>query len=149
MSEQQAQFEGREQDESCTNGVQVEAEYGSDALKMVETLPETFPASVPDSSRISVVFLTVATDFLGSFILKDLLDCKAPAIKKIIVLVRAKDENTAMARIKVTCQAHGIWSDSWESRIQCVAGNLSPTKLGLSDDIWKQIVEETDIAIHN
>lgn len=141
--------EGREQDEGGSNGVQLEDEYGADALKMVENLPKTFPVATTDSSRNPVVFLTGATGFLGSFILKDLLDRKAPEVKKVIVLVRAKDEITAMSRIKMTCQAYGVWSDLWASRIQCVAGSLGPAKFGVSDAVWNQLVNETDVVVHN
>lgn len=142
-------LEGREQDEGSTSGNQLEDEYGADALKLVDALPKTFPVATSDPSRSPVVFLTGATGFLGSFILKDLLDRKSPEVKKVIVLVRAKDEDTAMSRIKVTCQAYGVWSDSWASRIQCVAGSLGPAKFGVSDAVWKQLVDETDLVVHN
>lgn len=144
-------LEGGEEDnkgDDLSNGVKPEDEYGADAVRMTNKLPPSFPSTGPKNSS-PVVFLTGATGFLGSYILKDLLDRKGPEVQKVIVLVRAKDENTAMSRVKVTCQAYGVWADSWESRIQCVAGSLGPAKFGLSDKEWQQLVEEVDVVIHN
>ncbi|EXJ89385.1 L-aminoadipate-semialdehyde dehydrogenase large subunit [Capronia epimyces CBS 606.96] len=144
-------LEGGEENEKAdgvSDEAKAEGEYGADAVRMVEQLPASFAAP---SARVSspVVFLTGATGFLGSYILKDLLDRQGPQVQKVIVLVRAKDEETAMSRVKVTCQAYGVWTDSWEGRIQCVAGSLGPAKFGLSEQRWQQLVEEVDVVIHN
>lgn len=146
-------LEGREVDEANVgaqaNGVKAEDDYGADALRMVEALPKSFsPGSSAIPSR-PVVFLTGVTGFLGSFVLKDLLDRQGPEIEKVIVLVRAKDASTALARVESTCQAYGVWNDSWKSRIQCVAGELGPPRFGLSSEAWKQITDEADVVIHN
>ncbi|KAJ4541436.1 large subunit of alpha-aminoadipate reductase [Exophiala dermatitidis] len=134
-----------------------EDDYGADAFRLAEqALPKSFPAAkvntntaIPTSAP--VVFLTGATGFLGSYILKDLLDRQGPAVSKVIALVRAKDSATAMSRVKVTCQAYGVWNSSWETgnRIQCMAGSLGPARFGLSDAEWKQLVNEVDVVIHN
>lgn len=144
-------LEGKLEDDGAalSNGSPAEDEYGSDALKMAQELPSSFPSASSTIPPEPVVFLTGATGFLGSFVLKDLLDRETPAIRKVIVLVRAKDEATGMSRVKMTCQAYGVWSDSWASRIQCVAGSLGPVKFGLSDAQWKQVVDEVDVVIHN
>jgi L-aminoadipate-semialdehyde dehydrogenase len=126
--------------------------YGADAEKMAkELLPSSFPTAAPfsPSGGPPTVFLTGATGFLGSFILKDLLDRTAPEVKKVMVLVRAQDETTGMLRVKMTCQAYGVWSDSWESRIQCLPGQLGPARFGLSDAQWQCLVDEADVVIHN
>ncbi|KIX97119.1 uncharacterized protein Z520_07233 [Fonsecaea multimorphosa CBS 102226] len=136
-------------DSSQANGVKSEDQYGDDASIMVKTLPSSFPSASSDVPSAPVVFLTGATGFLGSFILKDLLDRKNPQVQKVFVLVRSKDEATALCRIKTTCQAYGVWDDSWQSRIQCVTGELGPTQLGISDTAWKQIVDEVDVVVHN
>lgn len=130
------------------NGVKPEDDYGADAVRMVSHLPASFPSTLEFPSN-PVVFLTGATGFLGSFVLKDLLERQNPEIAKVIVLVRAKDASAAMARVKTTCQAYGVWSESWASRIQCMAGSLGPARFGLSEADWKQVTEEVDVVIHN
>ncbi len=135
--------------ESQTNGVKAEDDYGDDASKLADLLPKSFPSANTDLPAAPVVFLTGVTGFLGSYILKDLLDRKNPQVQKVIVLVRAQDEAKAYTRVKNTCQAYGVWEDSWQSRIQCLVGELGPRHFGLSDAQWKQIVSEVDVVIHN
>ncbi|EXJ64602.1 L-aminoadipate-semialdehyde dehydrogenase [Cladophialophora yegresii CBS 114405] len=132
-----------------TNGVKAEEEYGEDAFKLANLLPASFPAASAKVPTVPVVFLTGATGFLGSYILKDLLDRQSPQVQKVILLVRAKDEATATSRVKTTCQAYGVWKLSWESRIQCVVGSLGPARFGLPDPQWQQVVSEADVVIHN
>ncbi|ETN43187.1 L-aminoadipate-semialdehyde dehydrogenase [Cyphellophora europaea CBS 101466] len=121
-------------------------EYGKDALEVAKQLPVSFK-EVGDTSS-PVVFLTGATGFLGSFILKDLLERTSPAISKAILLVRAKDAETAFSRVKMTCAAYGVWQEAWASRIQCVTGSLGPAKFGLSDEDWSASAD-ADVVIHN
>ena len=132
-----------------TNGVMAEIQYGSDADEMLKILPSTFSEANPGVPSSGVVFLTGATGFLGSFILKDLLERKSPEVSKVMVLVRAKDSDTAMSRIKMTCQAYGVWKEDWHGRVECVAGNLGPTKFGLSSEVWSRLVAEVNVVIHN
>ena len=132
-----------------TNGVAAEVEYGSDADEMIRSLPASFSKPEMGVSFAPVVFLTGATGFLGAFILRDLLERHDPQVAKVFLLVRAKDSETATSRIKMTCQAYGVWKDSWASRISCVAGNLGLVKFGLSDQDWDKIASEANVVIHN
>ncbi|KIW72910.1 L-aminoadipate-semialdehyde dehydrogenase [Phialophora macrospora] len=132
-----------------TNGVKAEEGYGDDAPKLAKLLPASFPTASAKVPAMPVVFLTGATGFLGSYILKDLLDRKNPQVQKVIMLVRAKDEPTALSRVKTTCQAYGVWEPSWESRVQCLVGSLGPAHFGLPDAQWQQVVSEADVVIHN
>ncbi|KAK4947557.1 large subunit of alpha-aminoadipate reductase [Elasticomyces elasticus] len=141
-------LEGGETKEDQIDAEKPGTEYGQDALEMAKLLPQSFRPAPSGIPARPVVFLTGATGFLGCFILQDLLLRKNPEVK-VIVLVRAKDEASAMSRLKMTCQAYGVWAESWSSRIRCVTGSLGPDKFGLSDDTWKQVAEETDIVIHN
>ena len=129
------------------NGIETDVEYGTDADEMVKELPKAFTKA--ERAASPVVFLTGATGFLGSFILKDLLDRQSPQIAKVVLLVRAKSAESAMSRVKMTCSAYGVWKDDWHSRIQCVAGNLGPAHFGLSDQDWQRVASEADVVIHN
>ena len=131
------------------NGTGSEVEYGDDVENLTKVLPDSFPTSETTISAAPMVFLTGATGFLGSFILKDLLDRKSPQIQKVIVLVRAKDESAALSRVKNTCQAYGVWDDTWQHRIQCLVGELGPSHFGLSQAQWTQVTGEVDVIIHN
>ena len=65
------------------------------------------------------------------------------------MLVRAKSSSEAFARVKTACIAYGTWSDSWESRLKCIPGDLSKEKLGLSPEVWYMLENSVDIIIHN
>lgn len=149
-------LEGPESTETngTANGVQSDGsrsddEYGDDAPKLVSILPKSFTSAPVQTPVQPIVFLTGVTGFLGSFILKDLLDRKNPQVQKVIVLVRAKDESAAFTRVQDTCQAYGVWEDSWRSRIQCMTGELGPAHFSLSESQWNQITSEVDVVIHN
>jgi len=130
----------------------VDEEYARDAQTLAEYLPKRFLSrqSQPlmDSSTNLTVFLTGATGFLGAFILKDLLSRKSASLK-VIAHVRSKKSKTPFERIRNTCQAYGIWSDSWSSKIECVTGNLGDRRLGMEDHMWQRIANEADVVIHN
>lgn len=127
-------------------------EYACDALELAKNLPNFFPRRQDQhpvqSAAIPTVFLTGATGFLGAFILKDLLTRTSPSVK-VIALVRPRKSSSALDRVRDTCEAYGIWSDSWSSRIECVTGNLGEHKLGMDDATWQRILEEADVVIHN
>ncbi|ODV86170.1 hypothetical protein CANARDRAFT_197076 [[Candida] arabinofermentans NRRL YB-2248] len=95
------------------------------------------------------VFLTGATGFLGSFILRDLLTRSNKVNVKIWAHVRAKDEESALERLVKTGKTYGIWQDEWKSKIQIVLGDLSKPQFGLADDKWSKLGETIDSVIHN
>jgi len=146
-------LEGRDLDEAqangVSNGVYAEDDYGADALRLVPHLPAKFASAPNGVPSRPVVFLTGATGFLGAFLLKDLLQRRGPEVHKVIVLVRAQDARAALTRVRMTCEAYGVWSESWSNRIQCVVGNLGPARFGLQEDEWRAIAEEADVVIHN
>lgn len=124
-------------------------EYGSDAEAMAKDLPQTFTPSQGIFPNSPTVFLTGATGFLGCFILRDLLTRKEPEVRKVYTLVRAKDAANALERLKTTCQAYGVWKNDWANRIECLVGNLGPSKFGLEETQWKTLTENVDAVIHN
>ena len=141
--------EGDDTNGNQSNGVKAEVEYGDDANELVKILPTSFPTASADIPSAPKVFLTGVTGFLGSYILKDLLDRQNPQVQKVTVLVRAKDEASAFSRVKDTCQAYGVWEESWHSRIHCVVGSLGPAQFGVPEHQWTQLAQETDVVIHN
>lgn len=140
---------------SSTNGADnVEADvaedYAGDAKALVSHLPTTFESA--DSTLLPstplTVFLTGATGFLGSYILRDLLTRTSQNIK-VIAHVRATDAYEALKRVIITCTAYCGWDPSWASRITCVTGNLGDERLGLSESDWDKLANEVNVIIHN
>ncbi|OCK85757.1 L-aminoadipate-semialdehyde dehydrogenase-like protein large subunit [Lepidopterella palustris CBS 459.81] len=123
--------------------------YSADARDLSKKLPDKLEAPQLDGSQEHSVFLTGATGFLGAFILRDLLSRTSPSLRKVVVLVRAKNSQAALNRIVDTCSAYGIWDDSWRSRLEYVTGDLEKPNFGLPPDTWNRLADEIDIVIHN
>lgn len=90
--------------------------------------------------------LTGATGFLGAYLLKELLLATSA---QIYCLVRADDQGSAMKRIKDNLLKWGCWNESFASRIEAIPGDLSFPRLGLSEKMWKQLVQQIDTIYHN
>jgi L-aminoadipate-semialdehyde dehydrogenase len=119
--------------------------YSADARELSKQLSD-FKTREPLKVGEDVhTFLTGATGFLGAYILRDLL--VRPG--KVTLLVRAKDAEAALGRIQETCQAYGLWEDSWISRITAIVGDLEKPNFGLSPDIWNTLADTVDVVIHN
>lgn len=124
-------------------------EYTSDAITLRNRLQNSYANSIVVSKeRPIVVFLTGATGFLGAFLIRDLLSRPLRSLR-IIAHVRAKSTELALQRVKNTCEAYGVWEESWASRLDVVTGSLESEKLGLSQEKWNELSETVDIIIHN
>jgi len=101
----------------------------------------------PDKN--ATLFLTGATGFLGSHLLATYLD-KYPEAK-VYCLVRGKDKESAMKRLKKNCITYMTWKNEWEgnNNIVTICGDLSKRYFGLKKDEWKQLCEDVDIIIHS
>ncbi|EOD47355.1 l-aminoadipate-semialdehyde dehydrogenase large subunit [Neofusicoccum parvum] len=119
--------------------------YSADARELAQQLPKSIPSANLDFSESKTVFLTGATGFLGSYLLRDLLSRGL----RVIAHVRAKDPAAGLERIVATCQAYGIWSEGWRSQLDVVVGDLSKPSLGLAQDAWDRVANEADVIIHN
>ncbi|CRG88172.1 Nonribosomal peptide synthetase 8 [Talaromyces islandicus] len=100
------------------------------------------------------VFLTGATGFLGSVILRHLLE--SPLVRSVVVLVRANDKKHAMERIVSSATLAKWWrQDVHMGRLDVWVGDLSKPQLGLGDVEWQQIKgqgdssQRIDAIIHN
>ncbi|KAH8812317.1 hypothetical protein F5884DRAFT_701490 [Xylogone sp. PMI_703] len=124
--------------------------YAADARDIARQLPETFQEAPVDwdyEKSPPNVFLTGATGFLGSYILRELLD--GPAKAHVIALVRAKNAAAGLSRIEATAKAYGLWTSSWTSQLEVVVGDISKPGLGLPENTWNRLSESVDLVIHN
>ncbi|MEA5469870.1 thioester reductase domain-containing protein [Spirulina sp. 06S082] len=92
------------------------------------------------------ILLTGATGFLGSYLLKELLQ-KTQA--KIYCLVRCSDFEVGKERIKAGLDSYLLWEEELPSRIIPVMGDLSKPFLGLSQEQFKKLGDRLDVIYHN
>lgn len=94
-----SQSSKEEQQTSIESG----ADYAADAKRLIGTLPQNFPSSDKlELSRPLTVFLTGATGFLGSYIIRDILSRETAA--NIVAHVRGKSSEAALSRVQETCK---------------------------------------------
>ena len=126
-------------------------EYAADAKEVCETLlAKSFPSvKEADVAGGLTVFLTGATGFLGAYLIEELMNRSNPEVKKVIAHVRAADNVKGRERVKTSCEAYGVWKESWAGRVEVAKGDLGAPKLGLSDEDYEKVVNEADVVIHN
>ncbi|KAI0182334.1 hypothetical protein EV127DRAFT_492848 [Xylaria flabelliformis] len=121
-----------------------------DIQKLHEELAEI---KLPEGAK-NVVFLTGATGFLGTQILRQLL--VHASVSKVIVLVRAKDAGAGLQRIIAAATTAGWWEPDQASRVEVWPGDLAKPQLGLPMEQWARLegtcapeAEAVTAIIHN
>ncbi|OAL66032.1 polyketide synthase [Trichophyton rubrum] len=91
------------------------------------------------------IFLTGATGFVGAWMLASLLE--RPYVKLVACLVRAKDENAGLERIKETFKKYGI---EWKcnEKLAVIPGDISKPKLGLERAKFDELSARTSAVFH-
>ncbi|NEQ97354.1 MAG: NAD-dependent epimerase/dehydratase family protein [Cyanothece sp. SIO2G6] len=124
----------------------------------VQLDPEISPQHCSQASLTSVDFndpstnmlLTGANGFLGSFILYELLQ---QTRAKIYCLVRAETDALAHKRIYSSLVDYALWDhlqgNEFTDRIIAVAGDLSESQFGLSNDRFSKLAQTIDVIYHN
>ncbi|TGO07249.1 hypothetical protein BTUL_0303g00020 [Botrytis tulipae] len=103
--------------------------------------------------KLGRILVTGATGFLGSEILKQCFEKHETAT--VTVLVRAETETEARKRIRSLGGRIGWWKPDYEDRLQILLGDLSHTRLGLSEELWATLFglnsepRVADLIIHN
>lgn len=129
--------------------VSAETPYADDVAILAKELPEFKPLPKDFGTTPSTVFLTGATGYLGAFLLRAIL--ARPNVKKIITLVRAKDVETGVQRLRESGAGRGVWDEKWieTGKIEVVIGDLAQSHFGLPSSEWSRIADECDTILHN
>lgn len=109
-------------------------------------LDERFPARVEArwNGAPRRWLLTGATGFLGAFLLRGLLDRGC----EVLALVRARDEDGGLARIRANLARYGLATDGLE-RVRPVLGDLGEPDLGLDVAGHARLADEVDGVMHS
>ncbi|ODH46207.1 L-aminoadipate-semialdehyde dehydrogenase [Paracoccidioides brasiliensis] len=126
--------------------------YSQSLDELLKKLPDTYQTADPEIIRNSphlTVFLTGATGFLGSYIIKDIMERTSPAINLIVHMRGVKDLKAALYRLRRSLQGYGLWQEEWASRLSFVVGDLSKPQFGIHQQAWQRLAQEVDLVIHN
>ncbi|WP_052685297.1 non-ribosomal peptide synthetase [Lentzea aerocolonigenes] len=118
---------------------------GIDLTAEIDLDPAITAADLPRSGRLDAVLLTGATGFLGSFLLRELLDSTSA---RVHALVRAGNEPEALDRLRTSLRRFSLSADGLD-RVVPVPGDLGLPALGLSDVDFRRLAGEVDVVLHN
>ncbi|KAJ5100526.1 hypothetical protein N7456_006578 [Penicillium angulare] len=120
-----------------------------DLLENLKDLLSTMPLA---HVRGKTIFLTSITGFLGSQILRRLLETSE--VDRIIALVRGENIETARNRVQEQATIGKWWRDEFHDRIEIWLGDLNKPQLGLDKSHWTRLFADgnqrkIDGIIHN
>ena len=106
------------------------------------------PSLLPATERKGAgdILITGATGFLGSHLVKALAE-RSEA--RIVCLVRAHADRTAVARLADGLRDAGLPADILDRRIEAIEGDLSKPRLGLSENLYTRLAENVGSIYHN
>ena len=115
-------------------------------LKAVQSLgAELKPGALTETSRAHV-FLTGATGFLGSYLLRDLLRV---AGTRVTCLVRGDSPATARTRLLQKLAGVPGWNPALNERIEVCCGSLEDPFLGLGEAGLRALAPTLSRIVHN
>ncbi len=91
------------------------------------------------------IFLTGANGFLGSFLLRELLD-RTDA--QVYCLVRARSREEGLDRVRAAMRQHQLRCDDLDARVEIVVGELGRPLLGLEAAEFYRLANNIDAIYH-
>ncbi len=95
------------------------------------------------------ILLTGATGFLGAQLIYTIFRYYPHRNLELYCLVRAKDVDSGMQRLKENLKHYHLWNDKMERYLRPIIGNLSEPRLGLSEETWTELSEKIEVIYHN
>ena len=102
--------------------------------------------AAPSSGRLDRIFMTGATGFVGAYILHFLMEQTAATLD---CLVRAKDRQSGLDRIRRNLTGYGLWREAYADRVDAVVGDLARPRLGMDDDVYDRLAGRVDAILHS
>jgi amino acid adenylation domain-containing protein/thioester reductase-like protein len=114
----------------------------ADAAAPLAVMGDALPAwRMPDAGAQSVV-LTGASGFVGIHLVDELVR----RVSKIFCLQRCDTPAAGLARLEREASAADLTIDF--SRVEVLSADLAQPHLGLADDVWKRLAEQSDVILH-
>lgn len=100
----------------------------------------------------SVVFLTGASGFLGTQLLRQLLI--HPNVERVVALVRSVSVSQGIEKLKRTARIAGWWKDGVQEKVEVWTGDLGVSRMGITDAQWQRLCGKSstgniDAIVHN
>lgn len=108
---------------------------------------EIVPPNVYTPSAVAPrsVLLTGATGFLGAFLLDELM---RQTDATVYCLVRAKDAEDGLARLRDNLGGYQLWKDEFAERIVPVIGDMGLANMGISEEARTDLASRIDAIYH-
>ena len=124
--------------------VTAQVDYKSEFIQIESILGD---APLPKlSKRRKNVFLTGGTGFLGSYLLKDLLQ---KTDVSVCCLVRCNSIPEGLARLRKKLEYFVDYDSQWLFRIHVIPGNLDQEHFGLTEAEFETLSSTVDLILHN
>jgi fatty acid CoA ligase FadD9 len=104
------------------------------------------------AAEVRTVLLTGATGFLGRYLALEWLERMDLVDGKVILLVRAKSDDDARARIDATFDSGDAkllkhYRDLAADHLEVLAGDKGEANLGLDDATWQRLADTVDLIV--
>lgn len=111
-----------------------------------DVISEESPSAAVAPTDVREVLLTGVTGFIGRFFLCELLRQNPHLV--VHCLVRARDSEHGIDRVRAALSEAEIWDDAFEPRIRAVAGDIGLPQFGLDDITFDNLCERLDAIYH-
>lgn len=129
----------------AADGDQTRVDFAGEAELRVPGRLDADPRSPrPNWRKPLEILLTGSTGFLGTHLLRELLDATTA---RVWCLVRARDAAHALARIADAAAHHGL-PGLPAGRVIPLPGDLAAPRLGLAPDEFRELTRSIDIIYH-